>query len=200
MITFDIKDLYVNIPIQKTLRTAKTLPLESNNEHTTKQMITLLEVTLQQNYFSFCNNIYQPEKGVSTGSPISNTVAEIFLQGLENTRLEQILDAQNITFCARCVDDILLIYNTKHTAPEIMHSHINTVHHNLQFTPTFEHNNNKSFLDLLTIRHPTQIEIYIFRKPTTTDTTINYTSNHPTEHKMAAYRYLIYRILSLPLN
>ena len=26
-----------------------------------------------------------------------------------------------------------------------------------------------------------------YRKPTTTDTTINYLSNHPTEHKIAAY-------------
>ena len=33
-----------------------------------------------------------------------------------------------------------------------------------------------------------------------TDTTINYTSNHPTEHKMAAYRYLINRMISLPLS
>ena len=79
MITFDIKDLYVNIPIQETHKIAKTLRLENNSEHTTKQMITLLEVTLQKNYFSFCNNIYQPEKGVSMGSRISNIVVEIFL-------------------------------------------------------------------------------------------------------------------------
>jgi len=163
-------------------------------------MITLLEVTLQQNYFSFCNNIYQPQKGVSVGSPISNTVAEIFLQDLEKTHLKQILDKQNITFYTRYVDDILLIYNTKHTTPEIIHSHINKIHPNLQFTPTAEHNNSISFLDLLITRHPTQIEIDIFRKPTTTDTIINYTSNHPTEHKMAAYSYLINRMTSLPLS
>ena len=199
MITFDIKDLYVHILIHKTLRTAKTLLLENNNEHTSKQMITLLEVTLQQNYFSFCNNIYQPEKGVSMGSPISNTDAEIFLQNLENTHLKQILDAKNITFYARYVNDILLIYNTKHTTPKIIHNHINKVHPKLQFTPTFENNNNISFLDLLIIRHLTQVEIDIFRKPTT-DTTINYTSNHPTEHNLAVYRYLINRMLSLPLS
>ena len=86
----------------------------ANDEHTTKQMITLLEVILQQNYFSFCNNIYQPEKGVSMGSPISNIIAEIFLQDLENSHLKQILDKQNITFYTRYADDILLIYNTKH--------------------------------------------------------------------------------------
>ena len=110
-------------------------------------MITLLDVALQQNCFSFCNNIYQPEKGVSVGSTISNTVAEIFLQKLENTHLKQILDAQNITFYARYVDDILLIYNTKHTTPELIHSHINKIHPSLQF----EHNNSISFLDLLII-------------------------------------------------
>ena len=93
MITLDIKDLYVNIPIQETLRITRTLLLENNNEHTTKHMITLLEVILQQNYFSFCNNIYQPVKGVSMGSPISNIIAEIFLQDLENTHLKQILNS-----------------------------------------------------------------------------------------------------------
>jgi len=179
---------------------AKTLLFDNNNEPTTKHMITFLLVTLQQNYFSFCNKFYQPEKGVSMESSISNTVAEIFLQDLENTHLKQILDTQNITFYARYVEDILLIYNTKHTTPEIIHSHINKVHPNLQFTPTFEHNNSISFLNLLIIRQPTQIEIDIFRKPTTTDTTINYNSNHPTEHKMAACRYLINRMLSLPLS
>jgi len=162
MITFDIKDLYANILMQETLRIAKTVLLDNNNEHTSKQIITLLEVTLQQNYFSFCNNIYQPEKGISVGSFISNTVVEIFLQDLENKHLKQILHAQNITFYARYVNDILLIYNTKHTPPEIIHSHINKVHPNLQFTPTFEHNNSISFLDLLIIQHPTQIEIDIF--------------------------------------
>ena len=73
------------------------------------------------------------------GSLISNTVADIFLQDLENTHLKLILHVP--TSYARYVDDILLIYNTKHTTPEIIHSHINKVHPNLQFTPDFEHNN-----------------------------------------------------------
>jgi len=44
------------------------------------------------------------------------------------------------------------------------------------------------------------IEIDIYRKPTTTDTTIHVTSTHPIEHKLAAYRYHITRMLSLPLK
>jgi hypothetical protein len=65
MITLDIKDLYDNIPIKDTLRITENLLSEHNNKHLTKQIITLLETILQQNYFSFQNNIYQPEIGVS---------------------------------------------------------------------------------------------------------------------------------------
>jgi len=32
-------------------------------------------------------------------------------------------------------------------------------------------------------------EIYIYRKPTTTDTTIHFTSTHPNEHKLAGVSY-----------
>jgi len=44
------------------------------------------------------------------------------------------------------------------------------------------------------------MEIDIYKKPTTTDTTIKYLSNHPMEHKLAAYRYHINRMFSLPLT
>jgi len=47
------------------------------------------------------------------GSSISNTIAEIFLQHIENTHLKQLLDTKNIIFYTRYVDDILLIYDTK---------------------------------------------------------------------------------------
>ena len=91
-----------------------------------------------------------------------------------------------------------MIYNTKYTTPETIHQHINKTHPNLQFTPSREHKNNVSLINLLLIRQPDKIEIDIYRKPNTTDTTINYTSNQPNEHKMAAYRYMTNRMTSLP--
>ena len=51
----------------------------------------------------------------------------------------------------------------------------------------------------ITRRH-TKPEVDIYRKPTTTDTTINFLSNHPIEQKMAAFRFHITRMHSLPLN
>jgi hypothetical protein len=51
----------------------------------------------------------------------------------------------------------------------------------------------------ITHRH-TKLKVDIYRKPTTTDTTINFLSNHPREKKIAAFRIHITRMHSLPLN
>ena len=71
LITLDIKDLYVNIPIQETLQTARSQLLKNNNRTLTDQLCSLLEATLNQNYFTYQNQIYRPTKGVAMGSLIS---------------------------------------------------------------------------------------------------------------------------------
>jgi len=71
-----------------------------------------MEAVLSQNYFMFQNQIYQPEKEVSMGSPISSTIAEIFLQHLENTHIKQLLNTKNIILYTRYVHDILIICDT----------------------------------------------------------------------------------------
>jgi hypothetical protein len=63
-----------------------------------------------------------------------------------------------------------------------------------------EENNAIDYLDLTLIRQNNSIDINIFRKPTTTDTTIHFTSNHHAEHKLAAFRYLINRANKLPIK
>jgi len=78
LITYDIKGLYVNIPIEETRAITTSVLLKNNDAHVTQQIITLMERVLSQNYFIFQNKIYQPEKGVSMGSPIYSTIAELF--------------------------------------------------------------------------------------------------------------------------
>jgi len=89
------------------------------------------------------------------GSPISSTIAEIFLQHIENIHLKQMPDTKNILFYTRYVDDILL----KYIIMETFHKYINQLHPNLQLNPTHKSNNSISFFDLLIIRSPTNLEI-----------------------------------------
>ena len=64
MITFNIKDLYVNVPIEETLNTIKTKLQQNNDTQTTHQIISLLKNVLSQNYFTFQQKIYQPAQGM----------------------------------------------------------------------------------------------------------------------------------------
>jgi hypothetical protein len=114
--------------------------------------------------------------------------------------MKHLLDTKNIIYYTRYVDNILIIYDTRYINDNAAHRYTNQIHPNLQLNPTYENNGQINFLDLLIIRKPTKLEIDIYRKPTTTNTTINYTSNHPTEHKIAAYRHYVRRMQSLSLT
>ena len=86
---------------------------------------------------------------------------------------------RNIIYYTRYVDNILITYDTTHINDNTIHEYINRIHTNLQLKPTHENNGQINFLDLLIIRNSSNLEIDIYRKPTTTNTTVNYTSNHP---------------------
>jgi len=68
------------------------------------------------------------------------------------------------------------------------------------FDLTQESNDHITFLDLTIIRGISKLEIDFHHKPTTTHTAIHFSSNHPNEHKLAACRYYIEKMLNLPLN
>jgi hypothetical protein len=69
MITYDVKGLYTNVPIDKTLKITEIQLLKNNDKHKTKQIITILKSILAQNYFTFHDTIYHPNKGVVMGPP-----------------------------------------------------------------------------------------------------------------------------------
>ena len=97
--------------------------LKNSDTQITQQRITLLRLVLSQNYSTFQIKIYKPEKGVSMGSPISSTVAEIFLQRSEDININKLLDTENIIFYTRYVDDILIIYDTKRTHHDLINTY-----------------------------------------------------------------------------
>jgi NhaP-type Na+/H+ and K+/H+ antiporter len=91
VLMLDIKDLYVNIPICETIHLTKAQLLKYNKT-TTCQIIDLLDIILNQNYLSFQDQIYKPNKGVAMGSPNSGTITEVFLQTLEKHIIKQLMD------------------------------------------------------------------------------------------------------------
>ena len=74
MITLDIKDMYVNLPIEGIMLTTKFWlnKNSNNNKHLKQQTLNIIRTIIKQNYFQYDGQIYKPEKGIAMGSPISS--------------------------------------------------------------------------------------------------------------------------------
>jgi len=77
---------------------------------------------------------------------------------------------------------------------------INKIDQNLQFKTSTEENNIINYLDTTIHRNNNNIDISIYRKPTGTDITIQFSLNHLYEHKIAAFKYHTHRMLTLPIK
>ena len=71
---------------------------------------------------------------------------------------------------------------------------------NLKFKMSTEGNNTINYLDISIYRNNNSIDLNIYRKPTGADTTIHFTSNHLHEHKTAAFRHYIHRMITLQIT
>jgi hypothetical protein len=109
------------------------------------------------------------------------------------------IERRKIIFCNRYADDIVLLYvnrtNANNTAKQL-----NSIHQNLQFKGTEEDNEQINYLDLAIKRNTNNLTIGIYRKLTYTDTIMHFTSNHTMQQKLAAYRYMLHRMYTLPIT
>jgi len=160
----------------------------------------MLETIMEQNYFQYNERLFQPEKGIAMGSPISSIIAEVLLQCIEETYVKQWLDSKETAYYKRHVDDILIIYDRSKTDEQQILQEFNKIDKNIQFKISTEENNTINYLDISIHRNNNSIDISIYRKPTCTDTTIQFSSNHPFEHKISSFRYYIHRMITLPIT
>ena len=95
------------------------------------------------------------------GSPLSSTMAEVYLQYIEETYIKQWLDSKKIIYYKRYVDDILIVYDQSKTNEQIILYLINNIDKNLQFKLSTEENNKINYLDTLIHRNNTNLDLGI---------------------------------------
>jgi hypothetical protein len=117
-------------------------------------------------------------KGVIMGSPISSTIAKIFLQHYENLLIKHWTESNFVTYYSRYVDDIFIIFNTKNTTENIILNNRNKISKHIEFKMTTEENNTINYPDITITRYTEWLEIDIFHKSTATSTTIHAQSKH----------------------
>lgn len=156
----------------------------------------MLKHTLQQDFFTFNKKIYKQISGLSV-SPI---LAEIFLNNLESNYISTHHLFSNVFYWKRYVDDIFCIFTGSLSDLSNFIKFLNSLHSNIKFTHELHHEGTLPFLDLNINLHANKLSFNIYRKPTTTDHLIPFFSNHPLEHKLAAFNSFFHRLFNIPLS
>ena len=142
ILTLDIKDLYVNLPIQNIVNITKCLLHKHNNQHIIfTQTLELIKTILHEKYFQYNDNYYQSIKGIALGSPLSSTLAEIYLQYFEELTVKHWMETNEIVYYKRYFVDITIIFNQYKTTEHTITKYMNNVHKHLEFKTTEEENN-----------------------------------------------------------
>jgi len=86
IITLGINDLHTNLPTKGNYRGDRTLVRAKHDQQSRTGTISILnENHHTAKLFKYNNQYYQLSKGVAMGSPLSGTLAELFLQYLEKS-------------------------------------------------------------------------------------------------------------------
>jgi hypothetical protein len=98
------------------------------------------------------------------GAPTLSILSEFYLPYMENKKFFDILCSTKINGYYRYVDEILIVYNLKHTDVEV-HKLFNKVTTDLKFTLEKEKDKNLNFLDLTYLEQRTDyLSIYLASK------------------------------------
>jgi hypothetical protein len=158
------------------------------------------DIITKQNYFTLNQDIITHHDGLALGAHSSGLIAEFFLQHTEDVHLAHLSHKHRIINYFRYVDDILLIFDSNHTDIQTILTNFNALHPHLQFTAEVEKDSIINYLDIYIHKTPNNLKTSIYRTPTFTDSIIPYNSNHPTQHKYAAFKFLFSRLNSYNLQ
>ena len=194
MVSFDVKSLFTNVPLQKTIdvildRVYNQQLIRTNIKKRTLKK--LIQDTCNKTAFTANGVIYEQTDGVSMGASLGPVLANIIMTELERVVVDDLVNAGTIKFYARYVDDTLLMVKPEDV--DSILNRFNGFHQNLEFTVDRFDNVVPHFLDLEI--HRSGISIY--RKETHTAQFTHFASFTKWAHKIAWIRSLVSRAKKL---
>ena len=120
---------------------------------------------------------------------VSPVIANIYMEYFESLAI--LSSPTLIKWWFRYVDDVHSA--TRKDQVNQLQEHLNSIDPHIKFTIELPETDGLPFLDTLTKPIPNSIESTVYRKPTNTDSYLDYNSNHPISAKLSVIHTLIHR-------
>ena len=132
MVSFDVKSLFTNVPIDKTLevignKLINDQSLEERSVLSPEQITKLVEVCLKTTYFVYNSEYYEQLEGAAMGSPVSPIVVNIFMEHFEEIALDS-----RFRLWRRYVDDVFCIIKRSNVETALVY--LNSLFPSITFT------------------------------------------------------------------
>ena len=134
MISYDVFNLFTNIPFKETIKLAVNLIFDKCPEIriTRKQLTKLFEFATSGTHFLVNGNYYDQIDGVAMGSPLGPVLINLFMGYHEKIWLEEFKTCEVVLY-RWYVDDIICLFACEKDADEFF-TFLNSCHPNIKFT------------------------------------------------------------------
>jgi len=166
MVSFDVKSLFTMVPLEETIKLCVQLYTHEHGNNDQDLFEELLRLCVQNVPFMYDGEWWMQTDGVSMGSPLAPTLANIFMCYIEG-QIEEHYSGPKPLYYTRYVDDTFAIFSSQNEIEPFL-QFINTIHPNIEFTKEDELENKLSFLDVQIIRSQASYQTRQYFKPTDT--------------------------------
>jgi hypothetical protein len=157
-----------------------------------QDIMDLLRISLQTFFLTLDEQIFQQKDGTPIGKSISGPLAGIYMNWFEEKFVYKYRRFKPV-FWKRMRDDVLLIWDDDKYDFQGFVSYLNGINEKIQFTYEEEINGSIPFLDLMLTKEGDKIKTKVYRKPTHTQSYLNWRSNHPKNMLLGVLKGLIHR-------
>ena len=192
MVSFDVKSLFANVPLDRTIDIVLRRIYDKHELQTSiarSEMKKLLILCAKNVHFTFDNVIKVQNDGMAMGSPLRPVLSDIFMIELETSLSPELIDY--IQFWKRYVDDTICFI--KAGSVNYILSVLNSFDMNIKFTYELEHDGKLPFIDVLLCRSGKKIYTTVYRKAINDDVYLNWSVFAPIGLKRGTLKTLIER-------
>lgn len=164
MVSFDVKALFTNVPIDGAMAAVNRVLANVDNDDLPvpkEDFMKRIHLCVSFNSFEFRDNEYQQVNALAMGSPLSAVLACLYMEAMEEDHYKGMI-GDNCTWL-RYVDDVLCFVPSDTDLTRLL-GQLNEVDTAIQFTTEEENNGKIPFLDTLIFKDDGKLKFTVYRK------------------------------------